>query len=330
MKTVDIMYSSYQVFHSKPYEEFYKGCQNKDSEVVSNFIMNYEGEDYPLREAMAIACANGDTDLVAVLLTAGKVKVSANETLANACNYGQLKIVEFLLNSCTRVEFDQDKRMSLPPPKVCVELDINFDDGKPLRRAIIRGDLDIVKLLVKEGAKLVHEGVNIEPCIITAARYGRIDIVGFLLQQRVVLNVNEGEIYIALSEELLHGIVLKHSIISDEDEYRFGLWLMVEYFTMGMVWKRSDISSVLDTCPELYEETGKDFVNHLIDKLVQFRLSTFVPFLTPSQIMQLSCEDAMYHSRCNGGDEAIKERWEEQRKEEKYVNKFQEYLAKHH
>jgi ankyrin repeat protein len=167
---------------------------------------------------LALACANGDVKMVNFLLDNGANPMTADirgiTPFFTACAQGHLEVVKILLQMNREI-----------PGIVVVEKKTN-NDLTPLYAAAQRGCLDVVKILVKMGAKwdepnlqlitpfhaAVERGglemceylLSLDPpsdafrtnstdmsCLHTAAKFGRVELLDFLLELGLDLNATD-------------------------------------------------------------------------------------------------------------------------------------------
>ena len=96
--------------------------------------------EYPL----ILACSKGYLNIVAYIVNMHNPDVNSLNGMAlkNACVYGQIKIVKFLIDNGA---------------------DINCNDGDPLRWSLYKSQHEIIKYLVEKGADL-NNPVFMEIC----------------------------------------------------------------------------------------------------------------------------------------------------------------------
>jgi ankyrin repeat protein len=159
---------------------------NEDTAMVSLLItggadvnQRLVGKDGVSLGCMDVACQNGLTDIVEMLVdhganinTKGPV---GHSPLRIASRNGHVDIVKFLIGKGAEIDSEGDDRAT------------------PLESAAGKGHLDIVMLLIDAGAKINHQDKDGDTPLGEAARGGYLDVVQYLLSKGADISLKDND-----------------------------------------------------------------------------------------------------------------------------------------
>ena len=166
----------------------------------------------PESTALHIAAAQGDVEIVRVLLAAGAtVETHQNPSLLLAAERGHVKVIQLLLEtgpSTSSLGFDYGVLLSATDSVEMVQLllepkwgiDINkkyqvarYREAAPLCHAVMRGNFDVVRALLDAGAFVDTIDQDMHTPLVMATSKGNLDVVRTLLEAGANLRYNGGE-----------------------------------------------------------------------------------------------------------------------------------------
>nr|QQY02505.1 transient receptor potential cation channel 3 [Cryptocotyle lingua] len=152
----------------------HKAAERNNSEVMKLLLQNgsdLENQDHDAYTPLLLAAARGQLEVTQLLIDAG-ANIAAQEKMAKG-----------LIYLCAEADEVEVLRLILQHPKAKQLIDVpNIYDDTPLHVAAKNGHLDIVKLLLENGANVSSKNEKERTAFHNAAKYGRLNIARHLLE----------------------------------------------------------------------------------------------------------------------------------------------------
>lgn len=181
---------------------FRTACATGSMKVIRYFLNQYP--DLKKTDGICYACIADRIEIVKFLVANEVNFHMINEkALISACCFGSLKIVEFLVEIGANIHIDNEKPLYAAGKnnhpaivKFLVEKGANLHIvvDTIILDSCVKGFLQMIKCLAELGVNLRDLcAADFHPPFVIACHYGHLDVVLFLIEQGINVNMNDGK-----------------------------------------------------------------------------------------------------------------------------------------